>query len=192
MKRGTTSERAIYGRVYRILHWGMAFLVISALALMEFKGLLPKGKLKHDLVYLHMQAGLLVFFLFWIRLCWRMMRPVPPITPPLSPMQKKAATLMHAVLYLMMALIPALGVLALQSKGKAVDFLGFHLPILLDEDKWLPYALPIRNFHELAGDILIGLILLHAAAAIMHHLFWRDDALRRMLPGFEHNMKEHQ
>ena len=99
---------------------------------------------------------------------------------------------MHAVLYLMMALIPALGVLALQSKGKAVDFLGFHLPILLDEDKWLPYALPIRNFHELAGDILIGLILLHAAAAIMHHLFWRDDALRRMLPGFEHNMKEHQ
>jgi cytochrome b561 len=170
----------------------MACLVISALALIEFKGFLPKGRLKHDLVYLHMQAGLLVFSIFWIRLYWRTTHPVPAVTPPLSPMQKKAAALIHAVLYLMRSFIPVLGVLALQSKGKAVDFFGHALPVLLDEDKWLPYALRIRNFHELAGDILIGLILFHVAAALLHHLFRRDDTLRRMLPGFEHNMKEKQ
>ena len=186
------TERAIYDKGYRALHWGMALLVISALALIEFKGYLPKGRLKHDLVYLHMQAGLLVFLLFWIRLYWRMRRPVPPITPQPSPLQEKAASLMHAVLYAMMAFIPVLGVLALQSKGKLVSFLGYSLPALLDEDKWLPYALRIRNFHELLGDILIGLILFHVAAALLHHLFWRDDTLLRMLPGFNHNMKENQ
>lgn len=192
MERGTTIERAIYGKGYRVLHWGMACLVISALALIEFKGFLPKGKLKHELVYLHMQAGLLVFSLFWIRLYWRATRPVPPITPQPSRMQKKTAILVHAVLYGMMAFIPVLGVLALQSKGKAVSFLGFHLPVLLNEDKWLPFALRIRNFHELAGDILIGLILFHVAAAVLHHLFWRDDTLMRMLPGFKHDTKENQ
>ena len=176
------SDRAIYGKVYRVLHWGMAFLVISALAVIEFKGLLPKGRLRHEFVHLHTQLGLVVLFLFWIRLYWRMRHAAPPITPSPSKMQKLAASIMHATLYILMAAIPLLGVLALQSKGKPVDFFGHGLPVLLGEDQGLPYSLILRNFHEWAGDLLIGLILLHLAIALLHHYLWRDDALMRMMP----------
>lgn len=42
--------------MHKILHWGMAILVISPPALIESKGLLSKDRLKHELVCPHMQA----------------------------------------------------------------------------------------------------------------------------------------
>jgi cytochrome b561 len=36
--------------------------------------------------------------------------------------------------------------------------------------------------HETVGLLLLGLIALHAAAALYHHLWRRDDTLEAMLP----------
>ena len=173
---------ASYGKVYRFLHWGMAFLVLSAIALIEIKDLLPKGNLRYEVGFLHIQAGLFVFLLIWVRLLWRVTNPVPPIFPPLQRMQKMAANLAHFFLYLMMVVLPLLGILAMQSKGNVVNFFGLSLPVLLSEDTGLPYALSIRNYHELLGNVLIGLIALHVASAVLHHALRQDDTLRRMLP----------
>ena len=171
-----------YSWLYRFLHWGMAFLVLSAIALIELKDFMPDRSLRYDIGFLHIQAGLLVFFLIWARLLWRMSNRVPPICPPLTPMHKLAASFTHFALYFMMVATPLLGILSLQSKGKAVVLFGFPLPVFVDQDKWLSYALSIKNYHELLGNILIGLIVLHVASAIMHHMLRRDDTLRRILP----------
>ena len=171
-----------YGRVSRFLHWGMALLIISTILLVEFKDMLPTRSMKHVDILLHIQIGLFIFFLIWVRVIWRATHPIPPIYPPLSPVQHSMATAAHLLLYFMIATIPLLGVLALQSKGKQVDFLGMPLPVLLGEDIGLPYSLTIRSYHELFGNILIGLILFHMLAALIHHLFRRDSTLVRMLP----------
>jgi cytochrome b561 len=42
---------------------------------------------------------------------------------------------------------------------------------------------PITQWHGLAANILLGLALFHAAAALVHHYLWRDGVLGRMLPG---------
>jgi len=34
----------------------------------------------------------------------------------------------------------------------------------------------------LAANVLLGLALFHAAAALVHHYFWQDGVLGRMLP----------
>lgn len=171
-----------YSRVYRFLHWGMAFLVLAAIALIELKDFMSDRSLRYDIGFLHIQAGLLVFFLIWARVLWRMSNRVPPICPPLTPKHKMAASFTHFALYFMMVATPLLGILSLQSKGKAVALFGLSLPAFVDEDQWLSYALSIKNYHELLGNILIGLIALHVASAIMHHVLRRDDTLRRMLP----------
>lgn len=171
-----------YGAVSKLLHWGMAFLVLFAIGAVEFKGRLPKGVLRHEIMIWHVQAGLCVFILIWIRIAWRLQQAAPLITPPLSRIQSYASRLAHVALYVLMLGLPLLGILARQSKGKPVDFFGHALPILLDEDKGLPYALSIRNAHEYLGNVLIGLVAIHAAAAIFHHVIRQDDTLKRMLP----------
>ena len=176
------SEMQSYGRTYKLLHWGMALLVIAAIMLVEFKGLLPGKQMRHEAVALHVQAGLCVFLLVWVRIAWRSTHAVPPVVPPLSRAQETAAHLVHAGLYILMAVLPFLGILALQSKGRDVSFLGMPLPILLDEQKGLPYSLSIRSYHELLGNILIATIVLHVLSAWVHHLVRRDNTLKRMLP----------
>ena len=172
-----------YGSAHRILHWGMAFLVLAAIALVEIKGLLPKGKLKYEIGFLHIQLGLLAFTLLWPRILWRITRPSPPVSPRLPRLQQTLAHVSHVSLYAMTAVLPLLGIVALQSRGKTVEFLGYVLPTIADEDKWLPYALSLRSDHELLGNILIGIICFHVAAAMFHHWIRRDDTLTRMLPG---------
>ena len=171
-----------YNRTYKVLHWGMAFVVLAAIALVEFKDLLPEKAMRHEAVALHIQAGLCVFFLVWVRLAWRSIHAVPPILPPLSRMQKAAAHVVHGGLYMMMALLPFLGILALQSKGRAVSFIGMQLPVLLDEQKGLPYSLSLRSYHELLGNFLMAVIALHVLSAFVHHLLRQDNTLKRMLP----------
>lgn len=41
----------------------------------------------------------------------------------------------------------------------------------------------IKELHEIGGKVGCGLIGLHAAAALFHHYWLKDDTLRRMLPG---------
>ncbi len=41
---------------------------------------------------------------------------------------------------------------------------------------------PITHWHGLAANILLGLALFHAAAALVHHYLWKDGVLGRMVP----------
>ncbi len=170
--------------MFRWLHWGMAFLIIALIGAVEIKGALPKGDLKHFLMTLHKQAGLLVFGLVWLRLIWRVSHHhALEIQPYVSSGMKLVANLAHVALYSLMIGMPLLGVLALQTQGKDADFFGWILPVLLDEERGLPYALKLKTAHEWAGNILIGLAGLHVAAALFHHWIRRDNTLIRMVGG---------
>ena len=56
-----------------------------------------------------------------------------------------------------------------------------HDPDLADTLGW---------WHEQVGWALLGLILVHALAAIYHHKVRRDDVLRAMLPGYSQPLTE--
>jgi cytochrome b561 len=46
-----------------------------------------------------------------------------------------------------------------------------------------PLAELIKPWHEISAFALAGLVLLHVAAALKHHLIDKDGLLTRMLPG---------
>ncbi len=168
-----------YGAIARVLHWGMAFLVVLAVCAIEVKGLLPKGPLRHTVSIWHFQAGLCVLFLLCIRIVWRLTHPAPPIVPPLSGLQQRLSGIGHLSLYALMLILPILGVLARQSKGNAVDFLGYMLPVLLDKGSGA--ASVLRNLHSTLGNVLIGLVAIHVALTFYHHRIRKDNTLLRML-----------
>lgn len=173
---------ASYGNTAKMLHWGMALLILSLLAVIEIRGYFPKGAFRNNLRDWHIQSGLCVLLLIGIRIVWRSINSVPPIYPPLPRVHQVAANLAHGILYILMLIIPIIGILSIQSRGDPLSFFGYPFPILLGEDSGLPYAKLIRNIHEYLGNIIIGLLVIHVASAIFHHMIRRDNVLKRMWP----------
>ena len=188
------STGLVYGVTWRVLHWLMAILLIGLLLAIQIKGDVPNGDFKHLLVEWHKQAGLSVLLLVWVRLLVRFFDTVPPIEPSLSAWAQHGARVTHGVLYLMMIIIPLLGILFSQAKGKEIAFLGWRLPELLNEDNGLAYALTLKTAHEWLGNAMMYLIGFHIAAAQFHHWVRRDNTLLRMLglkqePGHDSRLK---
>ncbi len=88
---------------------------------------------------------------------------------------------MHYALYGLMLGLPLIGWLVLSLGGKPIPFFGLELPALVTENKGL--SKQVKEIHETIGTIGYYLIGLHAFAALFHHYVFRDNTLRRMLPG---------
>ncbi|QEL55801.1 cytochrome b [Chromobacterium paludis] len=169
-----------YGRVARGLHWLCALAVIAALAIIELKGFFPKGSAARGaLSYAHIQAGLIVLLLVLPRLAWRLGNPPPAITPAPSPLMKQLSHAGHWALYALMLALPVLGIAFIQANGREVAFFGLALPALLPTDPAL--GRPLKEIHELLGNALLWLSILHAAAAVWHHAIVKDNTVTRLI-----------
>jgi cytochrome b561 len=75
-----------------------------------------------------------------------------------------------------------LGILHTNAQGRKIDFylLG-ELPVVIGRDKTL--AKQAIAAHDIVSYLLLGVIALHAAAALFHHFGRRDNVLSAMLPG---------
>jgi cytochrome b561 len=84
-------------------------------------------------------------------------------------------------LYALLLIQPILGLLLTNAYGERVNlfFLG-QLPALIGQDR--PFERQLMEIHKTVGFLLLGLIALHASAALFHHFWRRDDTLRAILP----------
>ena len=163
------------------VHWLTLLLLIAVYALIELRGIYPKGSAAHDLMKTwHFMLGLTVFALVLVRLPLLLALHAPPITPALPAWQDHLAHAMHWALYGFLLVMPLLGWLTLSAKGQPIPFFGLELPALIGPDK--ATAKNLEDIHELIGNVGYALIGLHAAAALWHHYVTRDDTLERMLP----------
>ncbi len=86
---------------------------------------------------------------------------------------------MQVAFYVLLAVLPPLGLATAQAQGQDVAFLGVSIPKLVATSK--PLARQLKDVHEYLGDAMIALVALHVAASLWHHFFRRDDTLKRML-----------
>ena len=171
-----------YGSLAIALHWLMLLLFVAVYATIELRGLFPKGSDPREAMKAwHFMLGLGVLVLVWLRLAIHATAGlVPPVQPEPPRWQALAAKLMHVALYVFMVAMPVLGWLILSAEAKPIPFFGLALPALTGENKQL--AKTIQEIHETVGEVGYWLIGLHAAAALFHHYFLRDNTLRRILP----------
>ena len=162
-------------------HWLTLVLLIAVYALIELRGIYPKGTSAHDAMKAwHFMLGLTVLVVVAVRLVLRLIFREPPITPPPPAWQMLLAKAMYLALYAFLIVMPILGWLTLSAKGRVIPFFGLELPALMGPDK--SWASWLEDLHETIGTIGYYLIGLHAAAALYHHYFRRDNTLLRMLP----------
>ncbi|MDD3884350.1 MAG: cytochrome b [Gallionella sp.] len=163
------------------LHWLMAVLLFGIFPLGIYMHDLPLSPAKLQLYSYHKWIGVTVFMLVLLRLLWRATHKPPPLPFGMPRWQEWASGAVHALLYLLMLVVPVSGWLMSSAKGfKTVWFGIVALPDLVAKDKALGEWL--GEVHEVLSFTLALLIVLHVAAALKHHFLERDDVLRRMLP----------
>ena len=179
--RNSTSR---YGIMSITLHWLMLLLIASVYLCIELRGNFPRGSVTREgLKTWHFMLGLSVLALVLFRAVVNFVGVAPRVQPDPPKWQKILAKLMHVALYAFMICMPILGWLTLSAEGKVVPFFGLQLPTLVNASKYV--ASWAKEFHETGGTIGYFLIGLHAAAALFHHYFARDNTLRRMLPSHD-------
>lgn len=173
-----TADR--WGQVTIALHWLTVLAVVGLCIVGLLMQELPSGKLKLDVYALHKSFGLTVLGLTLLRLLWRLVAGAP--TPePMPRVQVWAANVSHALLYAVLLAMPLSGWLYNSASGFPLRWFGqFALPKLATRDR--DVAEFAVETHETLFLVLLALVTVHAAAALLHHYFYRDRTLQRMLP----------
>lgn len=175
-----------YTLVQRLLHWLIVILAIGLLGVgltlgnLGYEGTVAAfGSDTTNLLYTyHKTFGVLILGLMVLRLLLRLTLGVPPYRQPLAAWQAAASRMVHGLFYLVLFALPVVGWLGTAAGGFPVQFFGWELPGLIGKDEDLGKTL--FQIHGWLGWILIGLILIHIAAALMHWLIQRDGVMERM------------
>lgn len=174
-----TSSR--WGGVSQAFHW----LVVALILLQGVLGLLmvdmPNSPDKIRAYALHKSIGLTILALAAIRLSWRLYAGAPLPVAGTPRWQLAAAKVSHWLLYALLFAIPLSGWLFNSAAGFPLQWFGlFNLPSIAAADPGLRETAGAA--HEWLFWLLVAVALVHAAAALHHHLFVRDATLARMLP----------
>ena len=170
-----------YTRTAIVLHWLVALTIMSAFPLGVYMHELPLSPGKLQLYSYHKWLGISALLLVLTGILWRIGHRPPPLLPNTPRWQAIAAHATHHSLYLLMLAVPLSGWLMSSALGFSVVWFGvLPLPDLIGKDKHLGDLL--KEVHEVLNFTMLAVILVHAAAAIKHHLFEHDDTLTRMLP----------
>ena len=96
--------------------------------------------------------------------------------------QMRAYHATHGLLYALFFIVPLVGWTYSSAAGFPIVLFGvLPLPDFVAASK--PLAELIKHWHQATAFALMGLVLLHVAAALKHHWMDRDGLLQRMLPG---------
>ena len=189
MSRDRHTDR--YTAVAIVLHWAMA-LGIAALATMG----LVMVHLKLDpmrqfqLYQLHKSIGITILLAAALRLGWRLAFRPPPLPGSMPPVERAAAAGSHLLLYLFLFALPFTGWALVSSSVFNIPTVLYgvvpwpDLPILSTLDNKAPIEAVLKYVHAYTAYALIGLVCVHAGAALRHHFIIKDDVLWRMLPVF--------
>ena len=174
-------ELRVFDPVIRFLHWLTLFLVATIFVLAFSIDFASSRQEAVALIQLHRSFGVAVWAVTLGRLVWRQFAGLPNWPVDMPQAMRFAAQWSEYALYALLLIQPILGFLQTNAHGDRVNlFLLRQLPALIGQDR--PLAKQLLEVHETVGLLLLGLIALHASAALYHHFWRRDDTLAAMLP----------
>lgn len=178
-----------YGSIAASLHW----IIVAAIIAQYFLAEAAEGQRDgpagiFSAASIHNSLGIVVLALALLRILWRVVE-LPPAAPATMKRHEIAlARTVHVAFYFLLFAIPLSGWALATADERPLSFFGlFDLPQLRIGAQ-LPIAggtlgkEQLEDMHEILFNILLGLVLLHAAAALKHHFLDRDGVLRSMLP----------
>ncbi len=170
-----------YSKSQIFIHWLMAVVIA---------GLFAVGYWMVDLTYYsewyriaphwHQSIGFLLALTWLVRIGILRVQGKPAALATHKVIEVKIAHITHTMLYLLMFALFVSGYLISTADGRGIAiFSWFEIPglgELFSEQSDIAGAI-----HKYAAYGLVGLVVLHAAGAIKHHVIDKDQTLNRML-----------
>ncbi|MEL4073108.1 cytochrome b [Ochrobactrum sp. GPK 3] len=178
------NTQAAYGYVTRILHWLIALLIAGQIGLGFLTQTMANNPLiQFSLYQWHKSLGFLILGLALIRMVWFAASIYPSPSPGVNQLEWRVAKAVHRLLLVMTILVPVTGWAIVSTSPLGIPSYVFDLFVMpnmplpvseADEALW-------SWLHAICVYGIIGLVALHAAAALYHHFIRRDETLRRMI-----------
>lgn len=198
-----------YTAVAVVLHWAIAIAILGMIPLGWWMGdalEVPDTQAQAIAAFqLHKSIGLTVLLLSVARLIWRFTHPVPPLPEGMKPWEKMAATATHWAFYFLIVAMPLTGWLYVSTGWSPHDNRPLEVPTLYFGLFQVPHLFGLSHLADgaragLAGGLenvhskmawgVIGLTVLHVAAALKHQFVDKDGVLARMVPGLEKDARK--
>lgn len=168
-----------FGLISRLIHWGMALLLISLLALGLRIAAMEPGLSTLWLYGLHKTLGLTALALVLLRVIWHLISPPPG--PQATGWMRLFIKTWHWALYALMIATPIAGWAGSSASG--IDTLyaeTFVIPPLVEPNETSEFVWFI--LHEIFAKTLLGMVIVHMLAALKREMDG-DGTLTRMLRG---------
>ena len=167
-----------YGLLAKLFHWATFVALLVQIPFGFYLVGLEFSDRRIDLENIHILIGITIFYFVLLRLIWKLFNPSPISEYNIFKGQALIAKTNHFLLYLSIFSITISGVLKKLYMGEKLNFFIFK------------YAFKESNFqladsfyvvHIYANYLLIALVCLHILATVVHHVFFKDKILKKML-----------
>tara|TARA_R110001599_G_scaffold64576_2_gene181771 strand:- start:2661 stop:3173 length:513 start_codon:yes stop_codon:yes gene_type:complete len=161
MKFSMRHKEQSYNTAQIVLHWTIAALIVFNYFISDEMGRAFRQHLEDSnngysfTASIHVYVGLAIIALVVVRVIVRFMSKKTKTAS--KNLFDRAARIIHECLYLLMFLVPVFGATAW--------YFGIHF---------------MGNVHEIAINIMMSLVLLHAFAALFHQYILKDGTLLKM------------
>lgn len=168
-----------------MLHWVLGLALLGMFGMGLYMVDLPISPLRLKLFNWHKWAGFTVLAMSVLRLIWRLTHRPPalpePVAAAMPAWQHWAHHGTHHALYALFFIVPLVGWAYSSAAGFPIVLFGvLPLPDFVPVDKAL--AELIKPWHEISAFTMMGLVLLHVAAALKHQFVNQDQLLHRIWP----------
>ncbi len=155
-----------YSKTQVWLHWAVAAMILVQFVFPDgmqhawraFRRSQEVASGDMPLAYMHIVLGIAVLVLAAWRLGLRFKLGAPPPPPGEHPALRLLAAAVQTIIYALIFIVPISGLVA-----------------------WFGGVRGAAQVHVLGQNVLLYLVLLHAAGALVQHFVLRTDVLRRML-----------
>jgi cytochrome b561 len=167
-----------YGLLAKLFHWVTFLALITQIPFGFYLVGLEFSDRRIDIENIHILIGISIFYLVLFRLIWKLISPAPKHWNEFFKGQSIIANINHSLLYASIFAITISGILKKLYMGEKLNFFIFK------------YSLKESNFqladsfyvvHIYANYLLIALVLLHIGAVIVHHFFFKDKIIKKIL-----------
>ncbi|MDA9624495.1 cytochrome b/b6 domain-containing protein [Pelagibacteraceae bacterium] len=176
MKITNTSEE--YGLLAKLFHWITFVALIAQVPFGFYLVGLEFSDRRIDLENIHILIGIIIFYFVLIRLIWKLFNPGPKSEHNFFKGQALIAKANHFLLYFSIFSITTSGVLKKLYMGEKLNFFIFKYAF---KDSNFQLADSFYTLHIYANYLLIALVSLHILATVVHHIFFKDKIIKKML-----------
>jgi len=167
-----------YGLLAKLFHWVTFLALIIQIPFGFYLVGLEFSDRRIDIENIHILIGISIFYIVLFRLIWKLINPAPKYWKEFFKGQSIIANINHSLLYASIFTITISGVLKKLYMGEKLNFFIYKYSF---KESNFQLADSFYVVHIYANYLLIALVLLHIGAVIVHHFFFKDKIIKKIL-----------